>query len=500
MERLASGIAGFDALVQGGLPPETSLILQGPPGQEKLAFALAFLAEGLRTGGSGLVVVSSQSAESLLRDLRRYGVDVERVVKEDRLRIVDWFSWGEETVTDVEERGAVVRSSVDLTNAGAAVSRGIAALRGDGPRRAFVEMLSPAMNVYEAGQVYAFAQSTKRKFDRFHFTALFLLENEMHSAAVLTTLHQPFDGVIEIERSRSGDRIVRKIGVLHLKDTTPASDFVPFELTDQGIRIGPSAPPPPLPPSGAVAPPAQPARAPRPSEARASRIGMIQEIARERLRIDSEDRDALFTLAAAQAVADDPRAAVRTLERLETIDPDYPGLWAFEMKLFARLGDAERWKRSRERALRASAESEGQGASPCPFCKAPVAAGSAQCPHCMADLREETDLFRGLEDLVRATVQEMVQDRQGAKTQPTEAPAPRPRPVLKAPGLKPVPKAKGLTNGLVLERRPLRPVAVRKTGRVNGLHGRTNGLTNGLRGRTNGLTNGLGHTNGLTNG
>jgi hypothetical protein len=226
---------------------------------------------------------------------------------------------------------------------------------------------------------------------------------------------------------------------------------------------------------------------------------MIQEIARERLRIDPEDRDALFTLAAAQTVADDPRTAVRTLERLETIDPDYPGLWAFEMKLFARIGDAKRWERSRQRALQASADSAGEGASPCPFCEAPVSPGSAQCPHCMANLREETDLFCALEDLVRATVQEMVQDEQGAQP-PSAVPPPRPRPAPKAPGLKPVPKARGLTNGLVLERRPLRPIAVARKGHVNGLRGRTNGLTNGLRGRTNGLTNGLGHTNGLTNG
>ena len=56
MERLASGLAGFDALVQGGLPPETSLILQGPPGQEKLAFALAFLATGSSIPWEGLLL------------------------------------------------------------------------------------------------------------------------------------------------------------------------------------------------------------------------------------------------------------------------------------------------------------------------------------------------------------------------------------------------------------------------------------------------------------
>lgn len=500
MVRLASGIEGFDGLVSGGFPADASVILQGPPGQEKLAFALAFLSEGLRTGGSGLAVVASQSPESLLKTLRGLGVDVDLVLQENRLRIVDWYSWGEETVTDVEERGAIFRSSVDLANAGAAVSRAIAGLAGEGPKRAIVEMLSPAMNVYELSQVYAFAQSTKRKFDRFHFTALFLLEKEMHTAPVLSTLHQPFDGVVEMERSRSEDRILRKIGILHLRDTRPVSDFLPFEFTEQGIHVG-VRPPSPA-PTSAITPalPSAPSPPrPRTLEGSPNRVRLIMEIARERLRADPEDCDALFSLAAALATVDDPRDAVRALERLETINPNYPGLWAFEMKLFARLGDAERWQRSRKKALAESPAPDAVGSPPCPFCHEPVSPGSAQCPHCMADLREESDMLHGLEKLVRATVRETVPEEPATKAPP---PPPVPlRPVAKSPPLKPVPRSKGMTNGLILERRPV-PAGKggRTNGLTNGLGGRTNGLTNGLRGRTNGLTNGLGRTNGLTNG
>ena len=580
MVRVSSGIEGFDALVAGGLPPDASVIVQGPPGQEKLAFALTFLADGLRHGGAGLAVVASQSPDALLATLRALGVDVDAAIQEHRLSVVDWYSWGEQTVLDVEEHGAIVRSSVDLTHAGAAVSRAIALLEGEGPKRAVIEMLSPAMNVYDVTQVYAFAQSTKRKLDRFHFTALFLLEKDMHNAAALTTLHQPFDGVVEIERVREKDRIVRKIGILHLRDTRPTSDFVPFEFTEQGIHVGLSRPvPPSAPPLLEAAPtllPAAPASSPPatvPEEPGGNRVRLILEIARERLKVDPEDRDALFTLAAALAVADDPRGAVQVLERLETIDSDYPGLYALEMKLFARLGDAEHWQRSRRKSLEASTGTGTEGASPCPFCHEPVGPGSAQCPHCMADLREDTDLLRGLEDLVRATVQEIVQDELAAKppdpasVRPPVTPA-RPAPVAttvcpscraavpggaarcprcqanlheeadllrgledlvrttvqeeleakpqeaapsavatvrtrrepKPVSPKPVAPARGLTNGLVLKRRSGRPAPTPKSGRVNGLKGRTNGLTNGLRGRTNGLTNGLGRTNGLTNG
>src|SRR5881409_1646373 len=182
-------------MVQGGLPVGSSVVLQGPPGQEKLRFALTFLAEGLKSGGTGLVVTASQSPDAVLAELRDLGVNLDSVTNENRLRVVDWYSWSEETVLDIEERGIVIRSSIDLTNLGVALSRAIAALARGQPPRAVIELLSPATGTNEVTRVYAFAQSTKRKFDRHQFTSLVLLEKEMHSGAQLTTLHQPFDGV-----------------------------------------------------------------------------------------------------------------------------------------------------------------------------------------------------------------------------------------------------------------------------------------------------------------
>src|SRR5712691_5076450 len=109
MARLGTGVPGFDVMVGGGLPVGSSVVLQGPPGQEKLRFALTFLAEGLKSGGSGLVVTSSQSPDAVLAELRDLGVDLDWDTNESRRRVVDWFSWSEETVHGIEERGIVIR-------------------------------------------------------------------------------------------------------------------------------------------------------------------------------------------------------------------------------------------------------------------------------------------------------------------------------------------------------------------------------------------------------
>jgi len=537
--RLTTGVAGFDEMIQGGVPAGTSIVLQGPPGQEKVRFALTFLAEGLKSGGSGLVLVSSQSPDSVLSELRNLGVDLDAVVQENRLRIVDWYTQREEPVQDVEEKGAVFRSSIDLTNVGVALSRAIAALGGSQPKRAVVELLSPAMSVYEVGQVYAFAQSSKGKFVRFNFTAFFLIEKDMHAAAELSTLHQPFDGVIEIERARVGDTIVRKIGVLHMKDTTPDSAFRTLQMTDKGMRVVSGAVPPPAPEVAARVEPAPrsaplpgprktgpPTQKPAPTESKEespTRAYLIMQIARERLKLNPSDADALFAMAAAQATLDDARGALEALDRLSKIDERYPGLWVLKTKLHARMGEAERARASRAKAEQ---NEDVEGLPPevmvnCPLCDALVSERSSQCSKCGARFLTETDMAGELDALGQAAIQENVKEELGGEDllvpgparrapKPEKAPAkPLPEPKVVASLAKPVrtPARQGFTNGSVRARRPAtRPAGMtnglrgRTNGLTNGLRGRTNGLTNGLRGRTNGLTNGLGRTNGLTNG
>jgi len=337
-------------MIQGGLPVGSSVVLQGPPGQEKLRFALTFLAEGLRSGGSGLVVTSSQSPDAVIAELRDLGVDLDSVTNENRLRVVDWYSWSEETVHDIEERGIVIRSSIDLTNLGVALSRAIAALARGQPPRAVIELLSPAASSYEVTQVYAFAQSAKRKFDRHQFTSLVLLEKEMHSGPQLTTLHQPFDGVIEIERTRSGDRIIRKIGVLHLKDTAPDPTFRVLEISEAGMRV-----PQETPKSAAMGSSARGSVLESQDE-RGQRLRLILQIATERLKLNPDDADALFAMAAAQATLDDAKGGLQTLDRLAELDPAYPGLWVLKTKLHAKLGQSELAQKSRLRAQQTEPE------------------------------------------------------------------------------------------------------------------------------------------------
>jgi len=233
--RIPSGVPGFDALVQGGLPDGAAVVVQGPSGHEKDAFLLQFVAEGLHRGGSALVVLSSMSPSRYLQELRSAGVNVDRAQAEGRLKFVDWFTYKEAPVQEVEEEGAVFRASIDLANVGIAISRAIAALPRGGEKRAALEILSPALGMYDLAAVYGFAQSTKAKLERFGFTSLLVLEKEMHEERTVSSIRQPFDGVVDFERARQGDEIVRKVAVLSLIRTATESKYVPVEVGTDGV-------------------------------------------------------------------------------------------------------------------------------------------------------------------------------------------------------------------------------------------------------------------------
>jgi len=225
----------LDALLGGGIPRGTSVILQGPPGEEKETIAWRFLKDGWDRGEAAIVALSSMSPRRFRERITALGIDVKALEDSGRLIVIDWFSHREEAVTDVKDEGSVLKVSVDLTNVGVAINWALNRAPAGTGLRAVFEVVSPALSAFNLPEVYLFAQVTKAKLERREATALFLVEKEMHDPATLSNIQQPFDGVIDIERVREGDRIVRKIGVPAMRGVPLAgSKYVPFELEAAG--------------------------------------------------------------------------------------------------------------------------------------------------------------------------------------------------------------------------------------------------------------------------
>ncbi len=50
MEKVTSGIEGFDKLISGGFPKSRAYLVSGEPGTGKTIFTLQYLLQGLKNG------------------------------------------------------------------------------------------------------------------------------------------------------------------------------------------------------------------------------------------------------------------------------------------------------------------------------------------------------------------------------------------------------------------------------------------------------------------
>src|SRR5688572_8792543 len=89
IEKLPTGVSGFDLVANGGLPRGRSTLLAGTAGSAKTVFAMQFLIEGIALGQGGVFVTFEETAEDLRRNMLSFGWRLQALEDEGRLAFVD---------------------------------------------------------------------------------------------------------------------------------------------------------------------------------------------------------------------------------------------------------------------------------------------------------------------------------------------------------------------------------------------------------------------------
>ena len=89
VEKLETGIPGFDHVTMGGLPKRRATVVAGQAGSAKTVFAAQFLAEGVRRGQPGVFVTMEEPAADLRNNLSTLGWDIAGWEAGDDWRFVD---------------------------------------------------------------------------------------------------------------------------------------------------------------------------------------------------------------------------------------------------------------------------------------------------------------------------------------------------------------------------------------------------------------------------
>ena len=116
-ERVPSGIEGLDAVIEGGFPRGSLILVAGNPGTGKTVFSAQFLYRGaVDYGENGVYVTLAEGKNAFIDYIRRFGMDFEELEKEGKVRILDMLTVKESSVSDVLNR--IVEEALSLRAGG----------------------------------------------------------------------------------------------------------------------------------------------------------------------------------------------------------------------------------------------------------------------------------------------------------------------------------------------------------------------------------------------
>jgi len=89
IERMATGVKGFDQLIEGGIPRGFFVAVVGEPGTGKTIFCIHFAWRGVLDKDKVIYVTTEESRESIINQASQFGFDFAKALAEKRMIIID---------------------------------------------------------------------------------------------------------------------------------------------------------------------------------------------------------------------------------------------------------------------------------------------------------------------------------------------------------------------------------------------------------------------------
>jgi KaiC/GvpD/RAD55 family RecA-like ATPase len=90
MDRIKTGIKGFDELIEGGFIPETVNLITGQAGSGKSLFGMQFIYNGIRFyDETGIFITLEEGSENIRKTMLTHNMDIDKYINEGKLYIID---------------------------------------------------------------------------------------------------------------------------------------------------------------------------------------------------------------------------------------------------------------------------------------------------------------------------------------------------------------------------------------------------------------------------
>ena len=225
-----TGVPGLDAILQGGLAPGRTFLLEGSPGTGKTTTAVRFLLTGAAAGEQGLYITLSETEEELRESAASHGLELDKLFEIYELV-------PPETLLDAEQQQSLLYSSdLELGETTRSIFDAFERIK---PSRVVIDSLSEIRLLAQSSLRYRRQiLALKHYFSRSGATVLML--DDLTTEALDKTVHSVAHGVIRLEElapNYGPER--RRLRVIKFRGRAFRGGFHDFIIEHGGLRAFP---------------------------------------------------------------------------------------------------------------------------------------------------------------------------------------------------------------------------------------------------------------------
>ncbi len=239
MTRVPTAIPGLDELIEGGFIENDVILLTGGPGAGKSTFGIQFLYDGIKNyGDNGVYVTLEESPARIIRNMWRHNWDLERPIKENKLRIIraNPIAYGRYIKESIQAEGITDVETATVENL---LKQIFAQVKEIGAKRLFIDSITSLKISSDETTVRHMIMEFIKNLENFDCTTL--ITSELHSNVEEFSVEEYLsEGVIRLHVSRVGGNRVRAIEIIKMRGVKHDEILHPYAITDEGIVVYPS--------------------------------------------------------------------------------------------------------------------------------------------------------------------------------------------------------------------------------------------------------------------
>lgn len=231
IEKLATGISGFDAISNGGIPKGRTTLLAGTAGSAKTVFAVQFLSCGITLNKQGCVFVTfEETPQDIKQNMLSFGWDIEQWEKDGMWAFVD--------ASPKPDDSAVVSGEYDLNALLARIAHAVSKVNAT---RVSIDSLGAIFSKFENHHVVrSELLRIAVELKRIGVTALLTAERKEEYGDIARHGIEEFvaDNVIILRNVLESESRRRTMEILKFRGTDHQKGEHPFSIVTDGGIVG----------------------------------------------------------------------------------------------------------------------------------------------------------------------------------------------------------------------------------------------------------------------